>query len=87
MRPNKVLKILEILHQTAWVLKTLSQSYDRSLKTKIFHSTLKNALAYYNAGVRSCKFKSLRIDYGSQSYDRELQRQRCKNSQLNEYVA
>jgi hypothetical protein len=31
------------------------------VKKEIFSSTLKNALAYYNAGVPSCKLTSCRI--------------------------
>jgi hypothetical protein len=44
-------------------------------KQKYFLLIIKNDLAYYNAGV---VFKSRRIGSRSQSYDRELQRQRCK---------
>jgi hypothetical protein len=45
----------------------------------------KNVLACYNNCVaHCCKFRSRRIGYRAQSYDRELQRQRCKN--LDQYI-
>jgi hypothetical protein len=46
---------------------------------------MKNALAHYNAGiVGSCKFRIRGIGTRSQSYDLELQRQRCINLQRHE---
>jgi hypothetical protein len=41
---------------------------------------------YYNAGVVcSYKFRKCWVNSWSQSYDRELQRQRCKKLQYQEY--
>jgi hypothetical protein len=56
-------------------------------KTKLFSSTLKNRCSLPQRRRCTCKFRGRSIGSWSQSYDRELQRQRCKIAQHTDLLA
>jgi hypothetical protein len=82
---RKLAKIAENCDHNIGPWKFRSRSYDLELQQGVFRyfsPTLKTTYLayYYNPGVvGSCKFKSRRIVSWIQSYDLELQRQRCRH--------